>query len=251
MSKLRALERINFWWRLRSLWGATLAGFGWRRRSVASLAYSAYPPEPPWRRLWHVFRPAAPQPPVPPWTPPPWSGPPESELGVAVPLRKILVSDPGVVIALIDCVAFSNGFEFALAVRAREDISGEEMGFGPFRARGMKGPERQLQIGVQFGDGRKGLAGSGPGPEDMAYFKASHEGHDPSLPEGPILSPRGGGGGGKRWEFRYWVWPLPPEGTLTFTCEWPARKLEPTAHVIDAAEIRRAGAASTSLWSDT
>jgi hypothetical protein len=211
----------------------------------------AYAPEPPLRRLWHVFRPAPPHPPVRPWTAPPWSGPPDSELGVAVPLREILVSEPGIVIALIDCVAFSNGFEFAAAVRAREDISAEEMGFGPPHEGAGNGPEHQLQIGVQFADGRERLAGGRPGPEYMAYLKASHEGHDPTLPDGPILSLRSGGGGGKRWDFRYWVWPLPPEGTLTFICEWPARKLEPTTHNVDATEIGRAGNASMKLWDDT
>lgn len=210
----------------------------------------AYKPEPPLRRLWHVFRPARPQTPVRPWTAPPWSGPPDSELGVAVPLREILVSDPRVVIALVDCVAFSNGFEFWIAVRSREDIDSRQMGFGPPHPGGSE-PEKGLQLGVQFADGRAAATGEHPSREWMAQMKMHAEGREPGLGDGPILGPMSAGGGGKRWDFRYWVWPLPPPGKLTFTCEWPSRSLALTAHEVDASEIRRAGSASTTVWGDT
>jgi hypothetical protein len=82
----------------------------------------------------------------------------------------------------------------------------------------------------------------------MAYWKMHAEGREPVPSEGPILAPRSGGGGGRHWDFRYWVWPLPPEGKVRFMCEWPARNLAPITHEIDAADVRRAGAASTSLW---
>ena len=48
---------------------------------------------------------------------------------------------------------------------------------------------------------------------------------EPSPSDGPLLMLRGGGGGGKRYNFTYWVWPLPPEGKLTFLCEWRTRGL--------------------------
>jgi len=162
-------------------------------------------------------------------------------------MREILASDPGVVIALIDCVAFSNGFEFGIAVRAREEIDSRAMGFGP-PSFGTERPEQQLQIGVQFADGRRAITGADPGPQFRAHLEATREGLEPDLPDGPILSPRSGGGGGRRWDFRYWAWPLPPEGRLTFACEWPARELALTSHDVDATEIRRAGSASTKLW---
>ncbi len=179
---------------------------------------------------------------------PPWLQPPESELGVAVPVREVLASDTGVVIALIDCVAFSTGFEFVVAVRSKEDLDSQQMGFGMPPSGDAEQSEKGLQIGIQFADGGTAVTGGHPGPEFMAQLKMHAEGRDPASSDGPILAPRSGGGGGKRWDFRYWVWPLPPEGNLTFTCEWAAQKLAPTRHEVDAAEIRRAGTSSMTLW---
>ena len=216
------------------------------------------------RRLWHVFKPAGwtgygrltekaapPRPQMIRSGPPSWLQPPESELGVAVPLREVLASDTGVVIALIDCVAFSTGFEFAIAVRSKEDIDSQQMGFGPPHPGDTEQSEKELRIGIRFADGGTAVTGGRSGPEFMGQWKMHAEGREPGSPDGPILAPRSGGGGGKRYDFRYWVWPLPPEGTLTFTCEWPARKLAPTTHDVEATPIRAAGNASTRLWQDT
>jgi hypothetical protein len=183
--------------------------------------------------------------------PPPWTQPPESELGVAVPLREVLASDPGVVIGLIDCVAYSTGFEFSISVRSRRDLDSTEMGFGPPPPYGPDRSDKELTFGIQFADGRRALTGGRPGPEFMAQWQMHAEGREPAPSDGPILSPRSGGGGGKRYDFRYWVWPLPPEGKLTFICEWRARGLAPTAHEVDATAIRRAGASSRSVWTDS
>src|SRR5712692_6711816 len=99
------MERLgSLRWRLRSLWFATLAGFGVHRPSRAwlrSTGYAVRVPGPFWRRWWQMLAPP-PAPPaglVPP-APPPWAGPPDPELGVAVPLRTVLVRQPGLVIAL-------------------------------------------------------------------------------------------------------------------------------------------------------
>jgi hypothetical protein len=250
--KLLAVNTPNFWWRLRSLFGATLAGFGWTGyRPVMQLR--PYPPPPWWRQIWHAFRP----PPAPllppdfkPPPPPPWFGPPESELGVAVPLRAVLVSEPAFAIALVNCVAFSTGFEFGIAVRSREEIDHRIMGFGPPAPYGPQRPEGQLMIGVEFAGGRKATSDYNPGAQLMAYWAGVREGREQELPEGPILSPRSGGGGGRRFDFHYWVWPLPPEGKLTFTCEWPARKVALTTYEVDAEQVRRAGSGSSKLWDD-
>lgn len=167
---------------------------------------------------------------------------------MAVPIQEILASDSDTAIGLIDCIAFSTGFEFAIAVRAREEIDPKQMGFGRPDFGRTERPERQLQIGIEFADGRKALEGSHPGPELMAHWKLHQGGGEPASADGPILAHRSGGGGGRRYDFRYWVWPLPPEGRLTFTCVWPARGLGLTEHGVDATAIRRAGESSTKLW---
>jgi len=239
---------MTFWWRVRSLFGATLAGLGWRRPSQG-IAYVSIPPRPWWRHLWHKFKLAPPPIPFEAPPPPPFSGQPDSELGVAVPMRVVLASDPTVVIALTDCAAYSNGFEFSVAVRSREDLDSRLLGFGPPIPPGAKEPDGLFRITVRFADG--GSASSSqraPGPELMDYYSAKRDGLEPKLPKGPVLQPTSGGGGGKRWNFHYWVWPLPPEGNLTLACEWPARRMPLTEHELDGAAICRAGDSSIDLW---
>src|ERR1700686_3254230 len=91
----------------------------WLRAMLARRGWTGYRssrfvqvPGPFWRRWWHVLRHHAPPLPAdfrpPPF--PPWAGPPESELGVATPLRIVVVAQPRLVVALVDCVAYSNGF---------------------------------------------------------------------------------------------------------------------------------------------
>lgn len=235
-------------WRLWSLWFATLAGFGLRRPSVMWLR--SYPPEPFWRRWWHMLKPP-PAPPadlVPP-APPPWAGPPESEIGVAVPVRTVLMSQPRLVIALTDCVAYSNGFTLGIAVRSRDEVDHRSMGFGPPMEIETEGT---LQVGIRFTDGRRATTSvHGPSPELMADYKAWREGREPELPAGPVISHGSGGGSGTRWDFQYWVWPLPPEGPLTVSCEWRAGGAALSTKEVDGGAIQRAGSFSRSLWDDS
>jgi hypothetical protein len=176
--------------------------------------------------------------------------PPDDELGVAVPLRAVLASDSNCVIALIDCVAFSTGFEFSITARTKKDIRPEDMGFGPPPPYGPDRSDRELKIGIQFADGPAAITGQHPGPEFMAGWKLHARGGAPDPADGPILSPRSGGGGGKRYDFRYWVWPLPGEGKMAFICEWPAVGLARTVQEVDAGVIIRAGATSMKIWTD-
>lgn len=105
-------------------------GLGWRRPSQG-LAYVSIPSGAWWRRLWHVFESAPPPVAFDAPPPPPFSGPPDSELGVTIPMRAVLAKDPTIVIALTDCTAYSNGFEFLVAVRSRQHLDHRLLGFGP------------------------------------------------------------------------------------------------------------------------
>jgi hypothetical protein len=176
--------------------------------------------------------------------------PPDDELGVAVPLRAVLASDANCVIGLIDCVAFSTGFEFSISARTKKEIRPEDMGFGPPPPYGPDRSNRELKVGIQFANGATAMTGHHPSPEFMAGWKLHAEGGAPNPADGPILSPRSGGGGGKRYDFRYFVWPLPGEGKMTFICEWPAVGLAPTVHEVEAAAISRAGTTSPKIWTD-
>jgi hypothetical protein len=237
-------------WRLRSLWFATLAGLGLHRPPRAWLrttGYSVRVPGPFWRRWWYMLKP----PPAPladrvPPAPPPWAGPPESELGVAVPIRALLANQPGLVIALTECGAFSNGFNLGIAVRSQSDLDHSAIGFGPPSDGDRAG---KFEVGVTFADGRQATtSGHGPNPALMAYYQAWREGREPDVPAGPIVAMGSGGGGGKRWDFHYWVWPLPPDGPLTISCEWRAGGMPLSSIEVDGGAIRQAGSSSISLW---
>jgi hypothetical protein len=65
-----------------------------------------------------------------------------------------------------------------------------------------------------------------------------------------MLMPRGGGGGPRRNDMTYWVFPLPPPGPLAIVCEWPAYGIEESRIEIDAALIIDASARAVRLWPD-
>ena len=177
---------------------------------------------------------------------PRWSGAPDDEVGIAVAARMVLASQPRLFIAVTDCVAYSNGFSLGLAVRSKDEIPPEKMGFGPHR----EGAEDAgLQVTIRFSDGRDTRGGAlGPNRELMDYFKEWSEGKDPPQPVGPIIGQQGGGGGGHRWVFHYFVWPLPPDGPVTITCKWPGRGLQTAGRELNGTAIRAAGLKSKSVW---
>jgi hypothetical protein len=196
------------------------------------------------------FEPPEP-PPEAPLTPPqpPWAGPPDDELGAPVAVRLVLARTGEVAIAITELVAFTNGFEVLLSTRRREQRQGPAR--RPYGGGPMAGPDdpAALRFGVQFADGRKATSQAfGLSSAARRYFMAAQQGRTPEPPPGPIIHPRGGGGGGGRYDFRYFVWPLPSPGRLVLACEWPAEGVPETLQEIDAGEILSRAADSTRLW---
>jgi hypothetical protein len=217
-------------WRLRAFWHGVLALFGVTGSSLVTVAFRKGPP--PVREG------------VPPR--PKWVGPPDDEVGVAVAARMVVASQPRLFIAVTDCVAYSNGFALGLAVRSKDEIPPHMMGFGPYREHG---DDAGIQVSIRFSDGRDSRGG-GPGPNRalMDYYREWSEGMDPPEPVGPIIGQQGGGGGGQHWDFSYFIWPLPPDGPVTITCEWPARGLQTAGKDLNGTAIREAGLKSHSVW---
>jgi hypothetical protein len=56
-------------------------------------------------------------------------------------------------------------------------------------------------------------------------------------PDRPIQRPRSGSGRRYRSRAEMWLWPLPPAGSLTFVCTWPAEEVEETSADIGAARL--------------
>jgi hypothetical protein len=46
----------------------------------------------------------------------------------------------------------------------------------------------------------------------------------------------------------WWVWPLPPAGSLTVVCEWPAYGIALTRSEFDAGMLLDAAAQVEQLW---
>jgi hypothetical protein len=156
-------------------------------------------------------------------------------------VRSVLVKRRDLAIALRDFVAYSCGVagRFIILRRDGDPREGFMNPMHPLMRRGLAGaaelPPDLLRFGVEFSDGRRATTIERPRPSEDELPKIA-------------LMHRGGGGGGKTWEFGFWIWPLPPEGSLTFAVEWPAEGIELTTCQIDAAPLLEAAARSEELW---
>ena len=154
-------------------------------------------------------------------------------------------------------LAYPNGFELALSMRARQEPDDDMDPHGGFWSMGMgmrwqarrasaaqnEIPPEVLRFGLQFSDGRKVTnVGLSPFPAHM------DEDSEEKPPRGPTMMQHGGGGGGTSYEQTYWVQPLPPPGELLFACEWPLRQIPLTTTTIDADVILAAAARAQQLW---
>jgi hypothetical protein len=189
------------------------------------------------------------EPPPPPPEPPEehrqpaWIGPPENELGVAVPLRRVLFRSDDLAIALLGVVAFSNGIELQVAMRRRDLPTEPDPMLFHMHGRHATGRELAPEVfrfGVEYPDGRKATNLANPFP----LLVGDEE------PTVPVLIERGGGGGGRSWNFGYWLWPLPPPGPLRVVVEWPVAGVPLTDVELDGAAFTAAAADVDVLWPD-
>jgi len=93
-----------------------------------------------------------------------------------------------------------------------------------------------VRLGVEFADGRC-WSSLGPPPT----LPVSSERND------IVVMNQGGGGGGRFSEFRFWLWPLPPDGSLTFHADWPAKGVLESSTVVDATELRSLARSATKI----
>ena len=149
--------------------------------------------------------PPPPEPELPEIETQPWWQSPRNELGVSTGLRLLLARTDTVAVAVVDAVAFTTGVELKLVAARRRRSAADD----PFELHhrfmhglrpGAELPPELLRFGVEFSDGRRATSlGTGPG----TVFSLGG-GEEPE-PEGPLLSPGGGGGSDDRWESEYWL----------------------------------------------
>jgi hypothetical protein len=173
---------------------------------------------------------------------PPWFGPPEDVLAGVVAVEVVVARTDDTVVAVTGVRAYPTGFGFTLCVRLRA-LPGPDSWLWqhagvldhPLLAAGEL-PDEVLRFGVRFADGRKATT-LDPHPYDTEQ-----------QPQGPVLLPHGGGGGGRAWDMDHWVWPLPPPGLVAFACEWPLRQIPETLVEIDSRLIIEAAGRAVQLW---
>jgi hypothetical protein len=179
------------------------------------------------------FKPPPPQPPSGPRQPVlhEWDEP-EDSLGREAPLQFVIARSHAAIVAVRRITAYHNGFAFEVSVRL---LPGHELtdpsdffGVRALRRTHDGLPDELFRFGLEFADG-----------STVTSLEVTGIG-GPTRPRGPILAGGGGGGGDRRFDMRYWVWPLPPPGKLTFLSEWPAQGLALTRREIDTGPIRTA-----------
>lgn len=162
-------------------------------------------------------------------------GPPDNVLGQPVGGHTVVARTDAFVIAVDHIVAYPTGFELGLTVRARNTPFGS---FDQERRRTWSGsaafPGESIRVGVLFADGRRTLVDNFPARPPT---------------EGDVrLVPMRGGGTQTRYDQRFWVEPLPPQGPLAILVEWEGRGLAETRAELDAGAIVEAAGRAETLW---
>jgi hypothetical protein len=137
---------------------------------------------------------------------------------------------------------YPTGVEFTVDLRVRP--TSDQLSDTPWelhwrslrQPRGEDLPDDFLRLGFQFADGTTWTNFG----HDFRRFD-----EDPS---GPVVIGRGGGGGGNRWNMRYWRWPLPPAGDLAVYAAWPSFDIDEVSGVIDATALRHDAENAQLIW---
>jgi len=186
-------------------------------------------------------KPAAPEPPLP--SPRHRWQQPDDVIPGTVAAELLLLRTESAAVALGSLQCYPHGFAFSLQVRVRDleddmDLLGDP--FGRHRRFRREAPADQLlRIGIEYADGRRTATG------------AAHQSYRDDLPAGQLLLQEGSSGASdRRWDGNFWVYPLPPDGPVTFVASWLARGVTESRAEVDAAAIRAASGRAVVLWPD-
>jgi hypothetical protein len=184
------------------------------------------------------------------YIPPAWIGPPNGELGWAVPLSLVVTRSEQAVVAIRQATAYSHGVVLDVVALGRGLSEPEasrlmhEQHLAPDEEESSPG---FLRVGVELAGGARA---SNLGTRRPPPIESADE------PEGPVLMQIGGGGsstggGAIELDHRYWLWPLPPPGSVRVYVEWPALGIEVSSAEIDADTLRDAAGRSQRVWSES
>jgi hypothetical protein len=169
-----------------------------------------------------------------------WEGPPRGVVGQPVAVKAVLARSDELAISLVGIAAFPTGVKFNLLGLRRPQPapadwrSTKELA-DPWNR---KKDEDGFRFGVVFADGRKATSFD-PGREAG------------STPTGPVLRPSSGTHSYEKWNYGYWLWPLPSPGDLTFVCEWRSIGIPESRTIVDATAIVEASSHAIRLWPES
>ena len=180
---------------------------------------------------------------------PEWFGPPGDELGASVPLASVIGRSERGVVALSHALAYTTGIVFEVVSQARGLTTAEthrlfhEQQMGAFGPRD-EVPDGFLRIGFELPGGVR-VSNLGRAP----FSRRSEE----ESPNGPVLVQHGGGGGqssdnAASLSAGYRLWPLPDNGPLSISCEWPLVNIPLSTVEIDGGQLHAAAANVVRLW---
>ena len=184
--------------------------------------------------------PPIPEPPPEPAQPPQpeWMGAPQGVLPGRSSEQATLFKTDEALLLVQQFLAYPTGIEFTFNLWLRNpdhpppafpwDLHGQQR-TGPL-------PDDFLRLGILLSDGMKWTNVDWTHPERNEQ------------PAGLHVSPRGGGGGGDRFRMSYWMWPLPPEGPMTFVASWPSQAVEERSVTVDATELRARATEAEIIW---
>ncbi|MDA8043727.1 MAG: hypothetical protein M0Z30_00575, partial [Actinomycetota bacterium] len=100
--------------------------------------------------------------------------------------------------------------------------------------------------GTRVGDGAAppGL----PGPAFARSTTSVLRKDDDGIPTEPVLRHQGGSGNGKRFDMRFWCFPLPPPGPVKVFVEWTGFDIGETMATFDAHLIRDGASRAVTIW---
>jgi hypothetical protein len=158
-----------------------------------------------------------------------------------VPIEREVARSAEAVVAVSSIAVYPNGFEFTLfAVLRVARRGGPGAHAGHWLEPDQPPPAKFLRVGVQFSDGRR--------VTNLNRLPAATDDAPDATPQPKMMG--GGGGGRRQFEGTYYVWPLPPSGTLSVVCEWPAYGIDESRIEVDAQTLIDASARSIQLWPD-
>jgi hypothetical protein len=162
----------------------------------------------------------------------PQSGPPGDEIGMLAVSSFLLARTAEVIVAVRGITAYSDGLHIAVVVLFADHARSEDLAYSLQEF--SRSPGR-FRVGVGFSDGRMATSGQRDAP-------------DVERAGTPQLKLLGSGQQELMWNGEYWLWPLPPPGSLVVGCRWPDRGIAETLVQIDPEPLLSAAKKSRSVW---